>query len=1225
MAILLQTARAVSRRAIKHPIEVLSFILILTGCAYYSLWNSVKNAEIFSLPASLQADPISYTYTKPAAQVTDDGIPSLKHAQLYSFAFSVPSSESNGAGVMDPDTLAKLAQAQRFLAKDLMVARDGYRYTYQDLCVHQLPDGPSDCLLASPFENSLELDQAGFRTDDPTLRHLVETVRRSAAPLIKDLQLNVDAKPVFASSLTLGFLIDTTQPQTQELATVWAEAAFAHLQKTFPAVPTTNWGIAWFSSKNSLTWSAQVFINVYTKIRELISHANQLEVAFVLFGYLFMHAVFINLFVSMRKLGSRLSLAASVLLSSSCAFILALYTAHLLGLPVDVVLLSEAIPFLLITVGFEKPYTLAKAVLVESELNEDSERPSSPLAEQPTRPGSPVSFTSSTPPPAVQKQVLQGVEKAWSPIMRDYLFEISLLTAGAFSGVQGLREFSILAVFILAFDALLLFTFYAAVLALKAELIRVRKVRATTATKGAGKLLRTESEVELAHRNSPANYRAITLQALSDSTVDSRPAANSTATRVKLFVIIGFLAVHIFDMGSTFREPITGRSVPDSSSGQFPLVQGALPDHLPTVLADLFVYLKPALDILAPMKLTFHPVHEFYTQTPHPNSAFSDAAITAATRTGAVPESLGMESALSGWMVALVASLVANLYFIVTRIQRTLASNVADVAKESPLHARPLPAARLNGAPSTTAFSSVASGLNMSFSSPESSSPSSMSIVSRRASALEMATNPRPMANIIATDCAQQGLGLCAKNDSSMTLVGQQIPEESDSEKLNDPTAPLRSVEECLVLVKDGPASAATVTNEEIVNLVRQGKVAAYALEKLLGDFTRAVQIRRSIISRDSLTKTLEASLLPYRHYDYSRVMGQCCENVIGYTPLPLGVAGPMSIDGELLHIPMATTEGCLIASTSRGCKAITAGGGATTVITRDGMTRGPVVQFPNITEAHLCQKWLESPEGFAEVKAHFDSTSRFARLQRLKVAIAGRMLFIRFATVTGDAMGMNMISKGTEKALALISERCPLMQIISISGNYCTDKKPAAINWIEGRGKSVVAEAVIPGTTVEKVLKTTVAALVELNVSKNLVGSAMAGSVGGFNAHAANILTAIYLATGQDPAQNVESSNCITLMAAINGGQDLHISVTMPCIEVGTIGGGTQLGPQAACLDMLGVRGAHPITPGANAQRLARIIAAGVMAGELSLCSALAAGHLVKSHMEHNRAAPRT
>jgi hydroxymethylglutaryl-CoA reductase (NADPH) len=104
-------------------------------------------------------------------------------------------------------------------------------------------------------------------------------------------------------------------------------------------------------------------------------------------------------------------------------------------------------------------------------------------------------------------------------------------------------------------------------------------------------------------------------------------------------------------------------------------------------------------------------------------------------------------------------------------------------------------------------------------------------------------------------------------------------------------------------------------------------------------------------------------------------------------------------------------------------------------------------------------------------------------------------------------------------------------MQIISLSGNYCTDKKPAAINWIEGRGKSVVAEAIIPGSVIKTVLKTSASALVELNIDKNLIGSAMAGSIGGFNAHAANILTAIFLATGQDPAQNVESSNCITLM----------------------------------------------------------------------------------------------
>lgn len=118
-------------------------------------------------------------------------------------------------------------------------------------------------------------------------------------------------------------------------------------------------------------------------------------------------------------------------------------------------------------------------------------------------------------------------------------------------------------------------------------------------------------------------------------------------------------------------------------------------------------------------------------------------------------------------------------------------------------------------------------------------------------------------------------------------------------------------------------------------------------------------------------------------------------------------------------------------------------------------------------------------------------------------------------------------------------------------SGNYCSDKKPAAVNWIEGRGKSVVCEAVIRGEIVNKVLKTSVAALVELNMLKNLAGSAVAGSLGGFNAHASNIVSAVFIATGQDPAQNVESSQCITMMEAINDGKDIHISVTMPSIEV--------------------------------------------------------------------------
>ena len=316
-----------------------------------------------------------------------------------------------------------------------------------------------------------------------------------------------------------------------------------------------------------------------------------------------------------------------------------------------------------------------------------------------------------------------------------------------------------------------------------------------------------------------------------------------------------------------------------------------------------------------------------------------------------------------------------------------------------------------------------------------------------------------------------------------------------------------RSLEECVDIFAGG-VGASNLSDEEVILLVEKGKVAPYALEKALKDLERAVKIRRAVISRVSLSQTLESSALPMADYDYKAIIGACCENVIGYMPLPVGIAGPLNIDGQLLHIPMATTEGTLVASTSRGCKALNAGGGVTTVLTKDAMTRGPAIDFPSVVMACNARIWIDSPEGFNTLKAVFDSTSRFARLQTLECAVAGRTLYVRFATSTGDAMGMNMISKGVEKALGTLSERYPEMHVLALSGNYCTDKKPAAINWIEGRGKSVVAEAVVPGKIVRSVLKTTVADLCNLNIKKNLIGSAMAGSIGGFNAHASNILT---------------------------------------------------------------------------------------------------------------------
>jgi hydroxymethylglutaryl-CoA reductase (NADPH) len=353
-----------------------------------------------------------------------------------------------------------------------------------------------------------------------------------------------------------------------------------------------------------------------------------------------------------------------------------------------------------------------------------------------------------------------------------------------------------------------------------------------------------------------------------------------------------------------------------------------------------------------------------------------------------------------------------------------------------------------------------------------------------------------------------------------------------------------RSIEECELMLKE--KRAPHLTDEELITLSLEGKLPGYALEKTMEDenlmsrvdaFTRAVKIRRAVIARtpatSAITGSLEASKLPYKDYNYGLVHGACCENVIGYLPLPLGVAGPIKIDGQDYFIPMATTEGVLVASTSRGSKAINAGGGAVTVLTGDGMTRGPCVTFPTLARAAAAKVWIDSEEGSSIITAAFNSTSRFARLQSLKTALAGTYLYIRFKTTTGDAMGMNMISKGCEKALDVMSKECGFddMAIISLSGNFCTDKKSAAINWTDGRGKSVVAEAIIPGEVVKSVLKSDVNALVELNVSKNLIGSAMAGSLGGFNAHASNIVSAIFLATGQDPAQNVESSSCITTM----------------------------------------------------------------------------------------------
>lgn len=328
-----------------------------------------------------------------------------------------------------------------------------------------------------------------------------------------------------------------------------------------------------------------------------------------------------------------------------------------------------------------------------------------------------------------------------------------------------------------------------------------------------------------------------------------------------------------------------------------------------------------------------------------------------------------------------------------------------------------------------------------------------------------------------------------------------------------------RGIEE-LVTLFNSDEGAKELTEEEVIKLVEEKRLAAYQLEKALGDSERGVLVRRMLLSKKQSSMTGSPvryfDHLPYKGYDYDSVLGACCENVVGYMPIPVGVAGPLLLDGKEIHVPMATTEGCLVASTNRGCRALSLSGGVRSMVYGDGMTRAPVVSLPSAIRAAEVLNWLDQPANFLMIKEAFDSTSRFARLIKIHTRLAGHDLHIRLVAKTGDAMGMNMLSKGAELAMSKLKDVFPDLEVKGISGNVCTDKKPSAINWIEGRGKSVVCEAIIPAQTVTDVLKTDVASLVELNISKNLIGSALAGSIGGFNAHAANIVTAIYIATGQ-------------------------------------------------------------------------------------------------------------
>jgi len=385
----------------------------------------------------------------------------------------------------------------------------------------------------------------------------------------------------------------------------------------------------------------------------------------------------------------------------------------------------------------------------------------------------------------------------------------------------------------------------------------------------------------------------------------------------------------------------------------------------------------------------------------------------------------------------------------------------------------------------------------------------------------------------------------------------------------------------------------------ELQAKLRNGSIKIYELEKQLPP-VEAVRVRREFIEQE-IGATLKN--IGIFSIDVDRAATRNCENMIGTVQVPVGVAGPLAINGEyakgLFWLPLATTEGALVASVNRGAGAITRAGGVQVRILHDGMTRAPVFAAQSVVYAKEIADWAETHT--KDLATIAQTTTSHGKMTGLMPFIAGTSVFIRLEFDTKDAMGMNMVTIASAKVADEIVKATGA-RLIALSGNMCTDKKPAAINGILGRGRSVVAGIALSHDLIEKILKTDAQTMIEVNYRKNLIGSARAGAMG-FNAHAANIVAALFIACGQDAAHAIDGSTCMTTIDATESG--VYVAVTLPSLPVGTVGGGTGVDTQNECLRILGVAGGGT-PPGTNAKKLAEIIGAGVLAGELSLIGAL-------------------
>lgn len=339
-------------------------------------------------------------------------------------------------------------------------------------------------------------------------------------------------------------------------------------------------------------------------------------------------------------------------------------------------------------------------------------------------------------------------------------------------------------------------------------------------------------------------------------------------------------------------------------------------------------------------------------------------------------------------------------------------------------------------------------------------------------------------------------------------------------------------------------------------------------------------------------------------------------EGFLGVAQVPIGLAGPLLVNGEHAQgeffVPLATTEGTLVASYSRGMKLCRDAGGITTTVIGDRMQRAPVFSFDDARQARAFGEWLG--EHFDDVAAAAATTTSSGRLVDIQQFPVSKLLYTRFNYTTGDAAGQNMTGKATFAACAWIKQNYPGEVHFLLEGQFATDKKTSIVNMLHTRGKRVVAEITLPAALVEEQMHVSTDKLYAARMRGQL-GSIMSVTNNNGN-HSANGITAMFIATGQDVANVAESSALYGFSELLPNG-DFYASVTLPSLIVATYGGGTGLATQRECLELLGCYGAG------NVYKLAEIIAATVLAGELSLGSAVVAEEWVQAHDDLGRNRP--